>query len=65
MASLGGSARQAMEDLMRTGNYQYQSDFARRYVAGLAFRRVTARELALVLVRAHDAARVHGLASVL
>ena len=33
MASLGGAARQAMEDLMSTGNYEYQSEFARRYVA--------------------------------
>ena len=33
MASLGEAARRAMEDLMSTGNYEYQSEFARRYVA--------------------------------
>jgi hypothetical protein len=33
MASLDGAARRAMEDLMSTGSYEYQSEFARRYVA--------------------------------
>jgi len=30
---LGKAARRALEDMMETGSYQYQSDFARRYVA--------------------------------
>jgi hypothetical protein len=33
MASLDEAARQALEDLMSTGSYEYQSEFARRYVA--------------------------------
>jgi hypothetical protein len=33
MASLGEAGRRALEDLMSTGNYEYQSEFARRYVA--------------------------------
>lgn len=33
MASLGKAARSALEKLMESGTYQYQSDFARKYVA--------------------------------
>jgi len=33
LSSLNEVAREALEALMRNGNYEYQSDFARRYVA--------------------------------
>ena len=33
MSSLGEVARAALEALMRSGNYEYQSEFARQYVA--------------------------------
>ncbi|MBI4705674.1 MAG: hypothetical protein HY744_31670 [Deltaproteobacteria bacterium] len=33
MASLGEAARQALEAVMASGTYEYQSDFAKRYVA--------------------------------
>ncbi len=33
MAALGDAARTALEELMRTEGYEYQSDFARRYRA--------------------------------
>jgi flagellar biosynthesis/type III secretory pathway protein FliH len=31
LAALGPAARKALEKLMSTGNYEYQSDFARKY----------------------------------
>jgi Domain of unknown function (DUF4351) len=31
LASLGHAARQALEALVKQGNYEYQSDFARKY----------------------------------
>jgi flagellar biosynthesis/type III secretory pathway protein FliH len=33
MASVGEAARHALEELMRSGTYEYQSEFARKYVA--------------------------------
>jgi hypothetical protein len=33
LSSLSGAARQALEKLMEKGKYEYQSDFARKYVA--------------------------------
>ncbi|KFE65449.1 hypothetical protein DB31_1565 [Hyalangium minutum] len=33
MSSLSAAARVALEDLMKRGNYEYQSEFARKYVA--------------------------------
>ncbi len=33
LSSLGEAARHALEELMRSGTYEYQSEFARKYVA--------------------------------
>jgi hypothetical protein len=33
LSSLTEAARHALEELMRSGNYEYQSEFARKYVA--------------------------------
>jgi hypothetical protein len=33
LASVDGAARAILEAIMASGNYEYQSDFARRYVA--------------------------------
>ncbi|MBI4705627.1 MAG: hypothetical protein HY744_31425 [Deltaproteobacteria bacterium] len=33
LTSLGEAARQGLEAMMETGGYEYQSEFARRYVA--------------------------------
>ncbi|MBI2390264.1 MAG: hypothetical protein HYV09_11805 [Deltaproteobacteria bacterium] len=33
LAALGGAARAALEELMKQGRYEYQSEFAKRYVA--------------------------------
>jgi flagellar biosynthesis/type III secretory pathway protein FliH len=33
LASLNEAARKALEELMKIGNYEYQSEFARKYVA--------------------------------
>jgi hypothetical protein len=33
LSAFGGAARKALEALMRSGSYEYQSEFARKYVA--------------------------------
>ncbi len=51
MASLGAAARRALEEMMQNGSYQYQSDFARKYVAqGRAEGRAEGRAQAVLTV---------------
>ena len=52
-ASVDGAARAILEALMASGNYEYQSDFARRYVAqGRAEGETSGRVHALLAVLA-------------